>query len=365
MGSITTTTALDPEVVYHPCHLDGHCHCSSVWDSDCYCESMPYLHSNVSCDCGIILQECWNSHVTWSDFNLTDCWMPVTQVKRVTLGVNPMNALDNQLIKIWKTIVEVMDYDMIFKLIVYPSSFQQSIEVKMDKLLLCGIKHYPQKRQFYPFVYCLIQYVNNDSYADLFTLEQFARNCANGHKLDPYLIENCSNSKEGIDLFQQNTIDSKTNTPMIMINHKLYQPKNHSDYYLRPLCGILKSQDDRRMTFPWWIFTFVACIVLCILIVIWIAKSDASKSISSLFCSIFYEIEQNGQDDAAQEVLRLWHMGQLGDQEEENANNAHNNNEPSPTPSQTIRSIFRDSSSESDENFFAPSITAGTDNVYD
>jgi len=118
---------------------------------------------------------------------------------------------------------------------------------------------------------------------------------------------------------KKNIKDSKQMTvTTININGKSNtKPTDSTADYIKSLCKALTiSQSDNRF-FPWWVFTLMACVVITLLVVIWVAKSDSSWGLSSLFCSVFYEIdEKSDQDNTAEEVLRLWQMGALEDEEE-------------------------------------------------
>jgi len=308
------------DIKEHDCVENRTCECITIWDSDCYCENINNNNNNTTqqlCNCDSLLKDCWNFHVSLKDYNLSssECLFPLLQKIPVTLVLNPTSHFDIELLNTWKEVMEVMHETVALQFLFNPSQEKTPRDKDLVINILCSLKYYTKYSLFFPFISCMEKYVN---YYQNYSLEEFARSCAYGHLGSYDNIENCSKSEEGLELYEDNLKEAKEYpAPTIIINHSIYIPKNYYSVvlYLSEICST-NSNSSQSPTFPWWIFTFMACIVLTLLIVTWIAKSDASKNISSLFCSIFYEIDQDNQDNTAEEVLRLWQNGALGDEED-------------------------------------------------
>lgn len=277
--------------------------------------------------------------------------MPSSQWIPVSIIVNTQSQYDLELIKIWKEVLEIMSGKVSFAMYLYGTANQYDIT------LLCAINLYPYE-QYYPFIYCMIQYL---PYFDkgILTLDEITYNCAAGHSLAFEELHNCSNSNRGVHFFEENArvVNNTSVTPIVVVNNIKRTASLHRDDYVKMLCSTIVIFEDKR-SFPWWIFTFMACVVLTLLVVTWIAKSDASKSLSSLFCTLFYEIEQNSRDNSAEEVLRLWQIGALGDEEEHVHSESPAPSQPTTTTNTNANLSVYSDSSEEDNPFLGEDINS-------
>lgn len=67
-SSFSKLTHLD----VRPCEIEGNCTCTSLWDSDCYCDDKPISTFVPKCNCTKLVDECWKLR-THRDYGLAAC----------------------------------------------------------------------------------------------------------------------------------------------------------------------------------------------------------------------------------------------------------------------------------------------------
>jgi len=314
---------------YHPCTftLPFSCGCKSIWDSDCYCSESTNPSNRLSdhfCNnCDTLYKECWNFNRTLSEYNLNNsCPVPLIEMIRVNIFTTSLNPEGIRVVNAWKEILEVMGDAVNFNLYFVlwkdeNKNFASPLgprEVLLDTWMLCAIHHYPRYHDYYPYIYCLNN--NNDNVSMATSLE----NCAKGHNLNFSILQECVNSegKKKTTLLEDSMREASSHkVPSVVVRSNTLQSLQRMDF-INALCNAFSNPISDSHVFPWWIFTFMACIAIALLLVIWVAKSDASWGLSSLFCGVFYEIDdRSDHDNAAEEVLRLWQAGTLPDEDDD------------------------------------------------
>eukprot|EP01124_Arcella_intermedia_P010647 TRINITY_DN17164_c0_g1_i1.p1 TRINITY_DN17164_c0_g1~~TRINITY_DN17164_c0_g1_i1.p1 ORF type:complete len:390 (+),score=48.71 TRINITY_DN17164_c0_g1_i1:3-1172(+) len=308
-----------PAYSYHECDTEGLlCGCTTLWDSDCYCDDRP--RNQTLCNCTLLLSECWQDRPL-SAYNLTAsaCPFPLLDTISVTLYTTALDPQGMALVSSWQEVLEVVGSAVAFQLVFDVSvdgsdrlvSAHGEEELELEMMIECAVAQSPRVRAYYPFLSCLNKYMQQKPLT-------YIEECALGHGFNYSKLMECSR-ETGEERLRQHLNDKAHLVPAVYFEHQLqnYDKQTAKDYIVS-LCSEFNNPSSDSRTFPWWVFTLMACVAMALVIVIWISKSDSSWGLSSLFCGVFYEVDDSPSGtSAADEVLRLWQVGGLREDEEE------------------------------------------------
>jgi len=346
--SVFIVSTLSAEQKDRPCHLAGNCTCTSLRDSDCYCDSSKEGNRTYSqCNCTELVRgECWELH-TYADYGLSGECSKASSPINVILYTTSMSQEGAHAMQLFKKVMEVaykyVDLKIIFLIEhvgYWPNlnALRGIPQIERNKLILCAYSIDSRPEIYYPYLYCL----SLNATASINSTH--TRGCAIEHGYEYDQIETCV-EESGVELLSRDLLHSIRNIPNPTVvmdrSQMLYLNESFTTgELLDKICYVL-AHPGATYSFPFWIFTLLSCAAITFVLVLWIVKKPTTPILQSLM-QLFFEGAYDQQDDQAEIALRRWREGREGSGE---------NAEEEGSQQERSRSRSRNRSDRSDESF--------------